>query len=603
MFEAAYQALQSGRAADAESISRQWLKSDPGGETPLLLLALSIEAQGRPREALPIFEQLAMRHPGTTAHWINLGSVRRALADSKGAREAYERALEIDPHEANALLNLGLLALDAGQFQAAREALRRAVQAAPLDASIRSEAANAEFANGNASAAESLLEGWEQWAASDPLSLGNIGWQFAKLGQADDAQRAIDLAARMLPGHPKIQVRRAAFLERANRVDEAREQLARIDPSAASREAVTEDVRIVRAHIAARGSDLDLALRLHEEIVFDPVAARRNPELLTAIGRLHDKRGDTAAAMDWFQRAHATQLDELRERSPKWLEAGADPLDITRFRISADERAAWTVLPEPSVEESFIFVVGFPRSGTTMLETMLDAHPALAGMDERAFLQDVIDDLRAMRMTYPEDIARLDAEQAERLRSRYWDLVRRRARIPPGKRLVDKNPLNILRLPLISRLFPRAKIILALRHPCDVVLSNFMQTFRTPAYVALTSTLASTARGYADTFDFWVDQAAVLKPDVVDLRYEDVVDDIEAQSRRITDFLGMPWDERMINFHERAKERGYIATPSYHQVIEPVNRKGVARWERYRNYLDPVIPVLRPHIERWGYTV
>jgi hypothetical protein len=325
--------------------------------------------------------------------------------------------------------------------------------------------------------------------------------------------------------------------------------------------------------------------------------------LLTAIARMYEKKDDVVSTMSWLDRAHAQQIDELRSHAPHWFEPGADPLGITRHRIGPAEHAQWTPLRAPEAQESPIFVVGFPRSGTTMLETMLDAHPLLTGMDERTFVQDIVEELRSAGFEYPQHIGRIDDALADRLRDVYWRLVRMRARIAPGKRLVDKNPLNILRLPLIARIFPNARIILALRHPCDVVLSNYMQTFRTPAYVSLTASIESTARGYADTFAFWLDQVAVLAPNVLELRYEDVVDDIDAQSRRIADFVGVDWDARMVNFHERAKERGFIATPSYHQVVEPINRKGVARWERYRRHLEPAIPLLQPYIERWNYTV
>ncbi|MEO8011299.1 MAG: sulfotransferase, partial [Dokdonella sp.] len=393
----------------------------------------------------------------------------------------------------------------------------------------------------------------------------------------------------------------AAYFERVNRLDEARALLAQIDPAAITREGLTEDSKVVSAQIAARGDDLDLALRLHEALVVDLATARRNPELMPALGRLYDKRGETDLAMSWFQRAHALQIEELRVRSPKWFEPGADPLDITRYRVDASSRQKWIPVSAPDMRSSPIFVLGFPRSGTTMLETMLDAHPDLAGMDERAFLHEVVDEIRKAGMTYPEDIGNLDDAMCEKLRGVYWNLVHTRTKVDRAKRLVDKNPLNILRLPLIARLFPNAKIILALRHPCDVVLSNFMQTFRTPAYIAITATIESTARGYADTFDFWLDQAEVLHPDVLEVRYEDVVDDIDAQSRRIAEFLGIAWHEAMVDFHIRAKARGYISTPSYHQVVEPINRKGVARWERYRHHLDPAIPLLQRYLERWNY--
>ncbi len=602
MLQTAYQALEAGDAARAESIARSVLDREPHAEGALLVLAFALDAQQRTIESLPYFEQLTREHPQASAHWNNLGNVQRSLGNQAGAEEAFGKALALDPQEASALFNLGLLRLDKGEPHAAREVLFGALRAVPDDAMVRATAANATFLCGNGDEADRLLADWQGWAGHDPLALAEVGWLYARLGQAADAERALDASANAAPHHPKILVRRAAFLERSNRVDEARRLLAQVQPQAAALEGLTEEVAIVRAEIAARGEDRDAARQQYEAIVADPGAARRHPELLTAIARLHDKSGDTAQVMAWLDRAHAVQVEEVRRYSPEWFEEGADPLGITRERITRDDVAGWLPIGAPSAEESPIFVVGFPRSGTTMLETMLDAHPALAGMDERTFLQDVVDQVRAAGLDYPREVGRIDDALAQRLRATYWNLVRTRAKVDPSRRLVDKNPLNILRLPLIRRLFPHAKIILALRHPCDVVLSNYMQTFRTPAYVALTASIASTARGYADTFDFWIDQAAALAPDVLELRYEDVVDDIDTQSRRIAAFLGLEWHEGMVNFHERAKARGYIATPSYHQVVEPINRKGVARWERYREHLASALPHLERFIDRWGYT-
>ncbi len=601
MLQAAYDALINGDAVGAEAISRNVLESAPDSEGAMLILALSLDAQSRVAEALPCFEALTQAFPNTASHWSNLGNAQRSLGNAEVAGNMFDRALALDPGESGALFNRALLYLDHGEFHNARSFLERALTAAPDDAGIRAETANTTFLCGEANKASDLLDGWEQWSGGEPMALADIGWLYARLGQPQQAERSLDLALKGAPDHPKTQLRRAAFLERSNRVDEAIAVLDGINAQAAAQEGLSESVAVLRADIAARGDDPKAALQLYETLAAEPAVTRRNTEILSAIARLYEKLGDTASAMAWLAQAHQVQIDELRSHAPEWFDDDADPLKITRHRITQADIDSWQPVQAPSAEESPIFVVGFPRSGTTMLETMLDAHPQLQGMDERTFLHDVIETMRALDLSYPEDLGKLDDTACNRLRDTYWKLVRTRAGVPETKRLVDKNPLNILRLPLISRLFPNAKIILALRHPCDVVLSNYMQTFRTPAYVALTATIATTAKGYADTFDFWVDQAAVLHPDVLELRYEDVVDDIDAQSRRIAEFLEIPWDQRMVDFHVRAKERGYIATPSYQQVLEPINRKGVARWERYREYLEPAMTTLQPFRVRWGY--
>src|SRR5690606_11653990 len=141
---------------------------------------------------------------------------------------------------------------------------------------------------------------------------------------------------------------------------------------------------------AARGDDLEGARHLYEKLVVDADLVRRDPQLPSQLARVCDRLGDPAAAMMWLVHGRALHLAQLRERAPQILEEGADPLRIIRQPLSAEQVAAWKPVTAPSAEESPIFVVGFPRSGTTMLETMLDAHPQLASMDERAFIQDVV---------------------------------------------------------------------------------------------------------------------------------------------------------------------------------------------------------------------
>lgn len=603
MLQDIFQLLQSGDSSRAESMTRALLASKPDAEEPLLLLAFCLDAQGRSAETLAVFERLTQLYPDTSSHWSNLGAARRDGGQKAGAREAFERAFALDPAEPNALLNLGHLALEEGAFSLARDNLLRSLQAEPNDPTIRVQAANACYECGEFDEAEQLIAGWQHWASRDPLNLTEAGWLLTRLGRPELAGEALQAASALDPEHPRIQTRLAAYYERTNRIEESNAILAKINVAAALQEGLSSDLALLRASLAARGENVAAAIALHEPLLADPAVIRRDPQVLSELARLHDRNGDPAAAMRALADGRKIQIDQLRDRVPKLFEPGADPIRMVRRGVKIDEHEHWKPIDGPTAAESPIFVVGFPRSGTTMLETMLDAHPGLAGMDERAFIDNAIDEVKQHGFDYPGQLGDIDTDFAATLRADYWRRAGERVRRSEGVRLVDKNPLNIMRLPMIARLFPNAKIILALRHPCDVVLSNYMQTFRSPAYIKLCETIESTAIGYADTFAFWLDQAQLLKPDVLELRYEDVVDDIGAQSRRIANFIGIDWNQRMVDFHDRARERGFIATPSYHQVVEPLNRKGIGRWERYREYLQPAIPHLRPYLDRWNYTV
>ena len=601
MLQRAFDAYQSGNPKQAETLCREVLVNDPENEFALLLLAMSLDAQQRTVEAIQLFERLTVMSPDQAVNWTNLGTVLRSTGQADKAEQAFRNAVERDFNEPTALFNLGSLSFEKGSYGESRNLLLRAVEIAPDDASIRVLAVAACFECADFEQTDRLLADWESWATQDVTVLTDLGWTLTRLTRAEEAGRALEMAAKMMPNNTRVDLRRAAFYERTNRVAESRALLGQIPQDALDGVGLGTDSKILRADLASRGDDLEGARRLYEELVANPELVRRDPQLPSQLARVCDRLGDTTAAMKWLMKGRELHLAQLREFAPQVFEEGADPLRIIRQPLSVEQVAAWKPVHAPTAEESPIFVVGFPRSGTTMLETMLDAHPKLASMDERAFIQDVVDEMHKLGFEYPDGLGDLDNEVCARLRTTYANLVKTQAKVDPNLRLVDKNPLNIMRLPLIARLFPQAKIILALRHPCDVVLSNFMQTFRAPAYIAMCATIESTAQGYADTFDFWIDQARVLSPDVLELRYEDVGDDIQSQSRKIADFIGIDWDARMVNFHEHAKERGFIGTPSYHQVVEPINRRGIARWEKYREYLEPAMPILRRHIERWNY--
>src|SRR6202021_733410 len=211
--------------------------------------------------------------------------------------------------------------------------------------------------------------------------------------------------------------------------------------------------------------------------------------------------------------AHRSQLAHFAQTDPAVTLRGVPTMEVTKYSCDPVDVATWDHSGAPSLEQSPVFIVAFPRSGTTLLELTLDAHPLLASMDEQPFVQNALDDMVVVEgVTYPERMAGLTPAQLDSIRAKYWERVRRKVTLEPGQRLVDKNPLNILRLPVIRRLFPNAPLILAVRHPCDVMLSCFMQHFRTPDFAFLCSDLQSLATGYTRSFDFWYQQKKRSRP-------------------------------------------------------------------------------------------
>ena len=195
----------------------------------------------------------------------------------------------------------------------------------------------------------------------------------------------------------------------------------------------------------------------------------------------------------------------------------------------------------------------------------------------------------------------MSVARLETIRASYWKRADARVARRNGQRLVDKNPLNLMRLPVIRRLFPHARIILAIRHPCDVLLSCFMQHFRAPDFALLCQDPVTLAQGFRRTFDFWYAQTELLQPRVLEVRYESFVASFDSQVRALLQFLDLPWHDAVLAPAQRARAKGYISTPSYSQVVQPVNQQSVGRWKAYETHLRSVLPHVQSYLDRWGY--
>ncbi|MBB5883443.1 sulfotransferase family protein [Xanthomonas sp. LMG 8992] len=593
--------IEQGRADAASDLCRQALAAAPHDPAWHTLLAMALQQSGDVAAAAAHYRTLTRLQPRESAHWANLGMALRTLGEHADADQAYRQALALAPQTYHYLVDHGLLLLDMGDLARARHRLLDAVDLDPAQPEARIHAAIACFECGDAQRAAALLPPPALWPHLPDDLREDLAGALIQVGRTDEAEALLSQAPHGQAPSLSNLIRLAQLHERTNRIGQAEALWQQASAMAVQEDRQTRiDLLQLQSALALRRKDYAAARDATVELLALRPQVQIEANAYFALAGIDDKQGEPAAAMAMLEKAHALQFKLAAETMPDIAHSGEEPLQISSLWLETPF-AADTRGTAPDSDASPVFIVGFPRSGTTMLEQMLDAHPRYASMDERAILQRCIEWMEAQGKRYPYDLDTLDQDQVAAMRQVYWAEVAKVASVAPGQQLVDKNPLNMLRLPVIMRMFPDAKIILALRHPCDVLLSCYMQNFRSPAFMVLCSTLERLARSYVNAMRFWIHHQALLQPQLLILKYEETVADFPAQVQRIGDFLGIDQAEFLADFAQHAARKGYISTPSYAQVVEPVNQRAVGRWHPYAPWLAGALPILQPVATHWGY--
>ena len=245
---------------------------------------------------------------------------------------------------------------------------------------------------------------------------------------------------------------------------------------------------------------------------------------------------------------------------------------------------------------SVAFLVGFPRSGTTLADTFLMGHRDCFVIEEVPLLNDVASGLGPM-----ENLPDADPDLLAQARKSYLDKVQAIVGDRQARLVIDKSPLNMLVAPVIHSLFPGAPVIFVQRHPCDAVLSGFMQSFEPNIGMASFLEIEDAAEFYDQVMRVWDASRRALNLNVHTIVYEQLVGNPARALRPIIEAVGLEWDEHMLDHVSTAASRGALLNTSYNQVIEPLDPRSSGRWRRYRKQLEPVLSVLLPWAERLGY--
>ncbi|AZO74239.1 MULTISPECIES: tetratricopeptide repeat-containing sulfotransferase family protein [unclassified Mesorhizobium] len=540
----ALQLHQAGRRQEAESLYRQVLGQQPNHAAALHFLGLLLHQTGRSDEGLDFIEQSVTLQPRNADFLNNMGTVMRDLGRVAAAVDFFRGAVDIRPEQLAARDNLGSSLKQLGQFEAAEEIYRGTIGRNPFHVRARIGLAETLQEAGRLDEAIALFRESLSIRPKDAELLYGLGVAMMEKGKLTEAADLARQAVAIAPAMAKAWL----LLTQVKRQTER-------DPELASMEAE------------------------HAKAPQDSLARM---QLSFGLGKANDDLKDYGRAFDYFAegntiRRKGIDYDPVRTRDEfEAMKAVFDKAFFEKHR------------PSDISDDTPIFVVGMPRSGTTLVEQIIASHPQVFGAGELSILKTAVGKQFPMSMPggFPWGIADMPDKAFAEAGQAYLDMLH--ARYPGSRHVTDKMPGNFLLVGFLHMMLPKAKIVHCARDAAATCLSIFKVHFRGDShrYGYDLGELADFHNLYADIMAHW---HKVLPGVVHDVRYEDFVADQEGQTRALTAHLGLPWDDKVLSFHETDRP---VRTASAAQVRQPMYQGSVDLWKRYGDRLKPLLDKL-----------
>tara|TARA_R110000868_G_scaffold1157_5_gene8862 strand:- start:10528 stop:12324 length:1797 start_codon:yes stop_codon:yes gene_type:complete len=561
------------RFPQAAALTQKILQFRPNNADAMHLLGLIAFETGKHADGETLIGMAikAAKIPSANMY-VNLGNAQREQVKMAEALKSYERALVRDPLYADAFFERGILRTYERNERAAVADFERVMDLNPTRVAPYARAAEAMVSLGLYREAMGYCERIMERDKGMPALMYALKASIhERLTELDDAIAMAEKALSFEPHHPE-----------ASRVW----------------------ARAVRRRDGSDADALQAALKRLAGINLAGENFTMKRSIFDECAQIYDKLKDYDQAFAHFTAMNEAAIQEAKETrvdKDDYLKQVNELVEV----LTPERVASWKPLAPLGVEAGHraapVFLVGFPRSGTTLLDQIIDAHPDFHVIEEMPMLRAVRDAAKDFQGGYPASLEHMTEAQRGALREIYWRALEEEGADVGAKIIVDKMPLNLIHVGLIARVFPEAKFILALRHPADCVLSCFMQNFQLNGSMVNFHRLPDAAHLYNRVMSLWNRGRELLPLQVHEVRYENLIKDLRAEVEPLLSFLGAGWDEAVSDPAAHALARGTIRTPSYAQVTQPIYGSAADRWRRYETFFGPALSVLEPHIRRFGY--
>ena len=604
------------RREEAEKTLREVIEAAPSFAKPHEDLGFLLLQDKRPAEALPILERATVLDPALERAWFNFGKALALLGRGKEADAAFEKCFERSPEKR--LMALAAEHHKEGRTEEAERLYRRVLRDNPRNVDALRLLAQLAAKSGRGDDAEVLLERAVEIAPDFVQALLDLGQLRKEEDRYGEALDCFNHVLALEPTHPQAHFLRAGTLARASFTHEAVDAYRRcleLRPTHLG-------ARLGLGHVLKAVGDYEGSVASYDACIrqapdfgetywslanlktyrFDDATiaemekrtasgnVQSDVNFLFALAKAYEDRGDYERAWDAYRRGNEKQRAEVAY-DPVQTEVMND-----RLVAAYDEEFMATRRDAGNLDAAPIFILGLPRSGSTLLEQILASHSQVEGTAELPYIGRLATSLnrnQSTGMNYPEAMRELAPANLCALGAEYLALasMHRRSGAP---RFIDKMPNNFPNAAFIAAILPNSRIVDARRHPLDACLSNYRQLFaKGQAFTYDLTEIGEYYLQYQRMMDQW---ARVIPGRVLTVQYEEVVADFEAQVRRLLDFCGLPFEEACLRFYESERP---VRTPSAEQVRQPIYDRSVGHWRHYEKYLGELIDVLEPIRDRY----
>ena len=578
-----------GNLKKAEFILRKSLEINPKDINALVNLACILKDSGNSKQAERFLKDALKINPSYDFALTNLGAVLNELKKFDEGEQCLRKALSINSSSPMALNNLGNILSNKKKNKEAELCYRKAIEIKSDFYLAYSNLGSLLSKQGNLLEAEKYTEKAINFNPKFELAYVNLGSIKIDLDKLLEAEELFLSAIEINQNYNYAYRNLFRLYEKTNEISKLKNKI----ESLKQNKSIVNEILMFKARIFFREKDFITAKKFIDQVSNEWI---ENTDHSTNLlfwsfkAFIEEKVKNFDEAFKCFEKC---QLNlKYENTNPKIFQDY-----IHTYRNNIDKDAFLVKIKHTKIiKDSPVFLIGFPRSGTTLLDTILRSHPEIDVLEEKPLINSVEQIIKSKFKYSLDELHKLTSDDLDLLRNHYLEILKKSCDNKNAKILIDKFPFQTVCLPLINLLFPNSKIIFTHRNPYDTVLSCFQQSFEPNNAMANFRSIESASRIYDLTMSIWLDYKAKLKMDYVTSKYEDLLEDFDKHILKILNFLDISWDENIKNYRNTAQKRGKINTPSSSQVVQPLYKSSIAKWKNYEKYFANS----KQYLDKWN---